>query len=427
MPDIEQQIPSDQPILELSEFQRLNPYSEISIEDHKYVISKPWDDETLDLVVDPNNTDLKAVLNSVLLPPKFYAIWHTDTKTFEIIWGPVNNGSPFVDRKFEFVFDGSVYDCGFSDASDQLTAIREAYRPVASDQEFRSPHRLLKRTQGFFNQVDKRDPEAAADLLSRYRIQSFFVHDIEYDEDYLIRFVKAFNVFTQYFDRRLPMIEIDYPDSPNQKIVFDPTPAGDFPTRIVAHDVDEAMYPIWLESIKSPDPIQQFLHSFQVIEYASFYYLREETDDAVRRVISSPSIHQDLRIAVERIQDILAEDKTEPAQKLQKVVAKYVDPANVWSTIMPVREHFEKKHVFAGGYVQDPIIDPNTTEDIFEKIWRTPLIPDSLRKMRNALSHARERREALVISPAKENLPMIRVWSELAKAVALQIMIARQS
>jgi hypothetical protein len=78
----------------LAPFLARNPYSKISEirEDEEgnaplYVVERPWNDETLLIRLPEEQTsNIAACLNSLLLPPRFSALWHADTKDFEVIW-----------------------------------------------------------------------------------------------------------------------------------------------------------------------------------------------------------------------------------------------------------------------------------------------------------------------------------------------------
>ena len=79
--------------MEFAEFQAANTESTITEQDGKYIISKPWGDESFELIANPEDIDLKATLNQVYQPPRFYAVWHRDTNDFEIIYSPVRRES----------------------------------------------------------------------------------------------------------------------------------------------------------------------------------------------------------------------------------------------------------------------------------------------------------------------------------------------
>src|SRR4051795_663839 len=50
------------------------------------VIEKPWGDASVAFDVPEDPTALSAILNDLRLPSRFSAIWHQDTKDFEVIW-----------------------------------------------------------------------------------------------------------------------------------------------------------------------------------------------------------------------------------------------------------------------------------------------------------------------------------------------------
>ena len=411
-------------ILELVEFQSTNPEAEISVEDGSYIVSRPWDDPSIELVVDPADSSLKEDLNSLRLPPKFYAIWHTDTKDFEIIFRLVPGGSRYESRSFEFVFEENVYKCEFDVASCRLINLVNSYRPC--EDAISTEARNLRMIRSFNDAVQSADADRAEELTGEYTILSFYVRNVEFEEEMMVSLTQSFNLYTTFYDRAFPLVHIHHPDPTGEQVKVTTTPNGTFPERIVAHRVDDYMYSIWEESVKTHDAFQRFLHTYQIIEYASFYYLKEETNDAVRRIVSSPAIHEELDTSVGKILDILTDDRTAPEHKFQRVISKYVEPSIVWNMMEPVREYFQVDRKFDGGYVQKALIREGWELSDFALTWAS-VIPDTLRKMRNAVVHSREQREALVISPTRENEMWMDIWSELTSTIAMQIMIARHS
>jgi hypothetical protein len=50
------------------------------------VIQRPWGDRSMSLLVSEDDTPLITTLNNVYLPSRYSAIWHKDTKDFEVLW-----------------------------------------------------------------------------------------------------------------------------------------------------------------------------------------------------------------------------------------------------------------------------------------------------------------------------------------------------
>jgi len=90
----------------LNAFLTNNPYSDVEFMDKFLVVSKPWNDESLILVLSRRARKKSIeVLNSLILPPKFTAIYHTDTNTMEYIFDRIKENDPILSRQFIFNLD----------------------------------------------------------------------------------------------------------------------------------------------------------------------------------------------------------------------------------------------------------------------------------------------------------------------------------
>jgi hypothetical protein len=64
---------------------RLTTIDEIGPAEGCY-ITKPWGDASVAIDIPRDAAGLADALNKVVLPRRFSAIWHSDTKDFEVIW-----------------------------------------------------------------------------------------------------------------------------------------------------------------------------------------------------------------------------------------------------------------------------------------------------------------------------------------------------
>ena len=98
----------------LTVFLTKNPHSDIESIDKIHIISKPWNDDSLILLLLPKvKRKLIDTLNNLILPPRFTAIYHIDTNTMEYIYTRLKPDDPILSRQFVFTLDNKHYSCKF--------------------------------------------------------------------------------------------------------------------------------------------------------------------------------------------------------------------------------------------------------------------------------------------------------------------------
>ncbi len=65
-----------------------------------FAITEPWGDRSVEIFLPAQPDQLIAALNNVFLPERFTAIWHTDSKLFEIIFTVYEVQKGIADRSF---------------------------------------------------------------------------------------------------------------------------------------------------------------------------------------------------------------------------------------------------------------------------------------------------------------------------------------
>src|ERR1700733_869273 len=84
-------------------------------------IALPWNDATLEIQIPEDSTALEEALNNLILPERFSAIWHSDSKRLEIQYTAFplrGNQTDMEGRKFTFIFRDQKYECQFDKSSD---------------------------------------------------------------------------------------------------------------------------------------------------------------------------------------------------------------------------------------------------------------------------------------------------------------------
>jgi len=173
-----------------------------------------------------------------------------------------------------------------------------------------------------------------------------------------------------------------------------------------------------------PDANLRFLYNYQVLEYAAFFHLKRETVERVRRVLATPDMCSRPEATAQRMIDLMAvEANRQEEDKLVELLRDVVDPACAWDAIRTNIAFFSVPTVFDGGYKLDAFL-PNDQCDYeyFKQHW-LPKFPNQVRKLRNALVHARDSRGDGRLAPSADNAARIRFWIEPLQAVVADVLL----
>lgn len=403
----------------LKKFGLTNPESALTNDDGHVIIDNPWGDETISINVSAKATALMKALNSLRLPPRFSAIWHLDTKDIEFIYAPIHETSHERQRSFEFRWKGKVYVCEFSDSSNRLTLLVGGTRFVKPPSD--TNHRNVANLNRFLRITRKDNHDGT---ISTFKVTSFWVRNVELEEDELVSFARHLNFYMRHFDRHSPIIMIHGEPVVEKSDLPVRYPYGDFPKSIIGNDLDPFLLSLWESSVLSADPYRAFLYSYQIIEYAAFYYLKDEVDRAIKRILLSPDLPSTIDNSSRQILDTLVEERSSDESKFNSVVLQCVDPKKVWAQIEPRIQIFSKPTEFVGGISISPLVNADWNLKDWETSWH-PKLPDTLRKIRNAIVHAREQRQVRTLSPNAKNQHLLRPWVAIISELALQVILYR--
>jgi hypothetical protein len=402
-----------------SDFLAANPASAISSDsDSKPVISEPWGDSTFTLRLDRSIDELAAALNALYLPPRYSAIWHRDTKDLEILFFPVKADDTIRSRAFEFRLKGRVYKCEFGNASSRLLTIASQWQPVAPADE--TDYRNLA---SFARLVRRRQANAEDDSLSSLAPTSFWIKNVEWDETEILDLVRNLNFYMSYFHRGSPRILIHRQegDRNSKKPLLTRYPLGTFPTIIAGRGLNPYLLGLW-ESSVTADTSLRFLYSYQILEYAAFYFTQESVNQKLKMIIQSPNVAARTEDSVKQILDTVVESRMDDSAKFSAVLKQLVQPQCLWTEINEHLQYFSETQVFDGGFQVLPLIKTGWAAEDFCAAWH-PRVSETLRAIRNALVHSREARMSKVIAPNAPNLERLRPWTALVSVAAMEVML----
>lgn len=411
----------------LSLFSHRNPEARIEVRDGNLIVEKPWGDDSLVISVNATDKPLIDDLNFLRLPPRFTAIWHQDTNDLEVIFGPLRSDHPLRFRRFDFHFDGELYPCEFDDASKRLVNLANATIADGPPSDTDHRHMLLIRSfLRFLEREQEGTSEKDTDNTEQkppYILTSFWIRAVKIEEEELVNLARHLNFYMEYFDPTSPRILI-HPEPTAIAGVSQPRlPEFDsFPESITGRSLDPYLLGLWESAISAADTVRRFLYSYQILEYAAFYFLRDDLMTSVRRILGAPDVCTHIEQTSRRLLDLLAEQKMSDEQKITEVVRRSVELQKIWTVVDSWSEFFCSDQTFEGGFTVSALIRQGWTLEDFQASW-SPKLPDLLRQIRNALVHAREQRLTRSISPTASNRHLLRPYADLALAVANEVVL----
>lgn len=404
--------------LKLKEFLAANPEADIEVEGREPSIVRPWGEEAIEIPLSSEDEELFEALNAVRLPPRFTAIWHQDTREFEVIFTVLNWDSNLLDRKFEFRYRGQSYHCAFAECSQRLRAIARWARPTG--RVARSAFRNLQSFYRFEHMLDER-PEA--DYVINGRPTSFWIRGIDrYEDDGVGDLVRTLNFHMAYFDRTTPLILVhEEPAATNR--IHDPhrLQVTSFPETLTGSEIDQHLLILW-ESAREGDPVLRFIHYYQILEYAGFYHVKDKVRRDIERAIIAPdAVSRPDRVA-QQILDAIAADRRQDEAKINEMIEDCVDLHEMWDILNGSLADFSQEVVLDGGFILPALVNATADYEEFAQSWNRHFLPN-LHKVRNALVHARESRQSTTIAPTTANHSRLYPWLLPLSQTAARVML----
>lgn len=376
----------------LSPFLKSHTFSDV--EKHYDVnvrIARPWGDAGLELLIDAADEPVLDALNSVYLPPSLAAVWHKDSRDLEFFLEAVETDQGLESRKFKLDFRGRTYSCEFADSSERLLQIAEASRGLGETER--------RALAGYYMHRHHRK-EHPDTPTAKTCPRSFWIKDVEWNEQAVGDLVRHINYYSYYFDRQTPLLPEIWLTEEAAGLPKPPRyPRGEFPAEIGARMLDPYLLSLWRSSLEG-NPRLRFLYAFQAVEYAAFYFIKDEVYQAVRRLLMAPDVQARCDETAHKIMDVLVSDRVQDEDRIRTVIQKNVEPSDLWKEIQPLKRCFAKPVSFDGGFEVGAILEEACEVDDFRSMW-FPKIPNTLIQLRNALVHGRESRMGLVMAPTR--------------------------
>lgn len=391
---------------------------EIDIQEGKRLgIKKPWGEEAIVIYL-PDELDVLAdALNNLYLPDYFSAIWHKDSKDFEVIWTAYPLGGPFEEvktRKFLFQHQSVEHECEFGRSSDRLLLIAEHAAPVSLS---RTGHRnLFSFSQYVRQQKSKSEPDTPEPPLGEP--VSFWIRNVEWDDDRVLSLANHLNFYMTYYDSRSPAILVHPPKAepaePRTRYII-----GDFPERLDGRVIEDDLLNLWAAS-QVGDAGRRFVYCYRIIEYASHAYVDREARVQVLKLLSAAHALADTSGLADQVIAATLSSKAEEVQRVHMLLKGAVDFDLLWREIEKNRWAFTKEEQFDGGFTLPALLSAEATKSTF-KTNGLVAFANLARQIRNHLSHGRDRTTQTSITPTVANSHRLGPWASAMSVVAGEV------
>lgn len=417
---------------DLSAFLSRNPWSKIEeteiseVEGSLSSVVMPWGDDSLQIVIPSKEEErerLHTALNSVILPKRLSALYHWDERRLEVIWTALkiaSSSEELANREFAFCFMGRQHNCRFSDSTTSLLQIARCAVPVGqSDTNFRN---LIS-----FNRYASEDSEASRERLFG-RPRSFFIDNVDYDEERIVELCENLNFYMSYYDYATPRVlihdDIEVVTS-SSRLRYR---TGAFPSHIDATQIDENLLSFWSESFSGNEILQFMLH-FRIMEYASSSYAADNLRRRVLRAVSRPDVRANPgRIADEIVEFLNASDTKvqDDHSRFMNTIRENVSPEVLWAEIEKDKLAFSIDKECDGGFSLNALIEKSATLEQF-RVKGVENFARQIREIRNVLSHGKDFPREGVFRPTRRNLRLLRPWVSLMALASGEVVQGRVS
>ena len=384
-------------------------------------LNRPWGDNGLVFSLPEDLDHFADTLNNVLLPNRYTALWHKDTKCFEIIWTayPLRDESTDMKRReFSFALDSETYECKFDQSSDRLLSLARHAVPVAMSH---SGHRNLQSYQLYLRQTDNNEDDSPRGSSVGEPL-SFWISNVEWDEDKVLRLVRHLNFYLTYYDTLSPTIYIHSPPEEKPRVT-NRYRLGEFPSRIDAHEIEDDLLQLWMAA-KDGDAARRFIYYYRIVEYASHAHIDREARRSIWRLLSQPHARSNVGTLVDEVVSAALSKSTDDYQKMVNLLRDVVGIEALWEELARNKSAFVDGIEFDGGFRLGALLSESASLDTF-KANGMNLFVSHARGIRNHLSHGRDRATQAAITPTVENFRRLEPWTSAMLVLAGEVLMFR--
>ena len=244
-------------------------------------------------------------------------------------------------------------------------------------------------------------------------------HDGEIDGLNVEDLSRHINLLAHYYDRGTPLILIREAIPTDHGKGHKPIRMieGSFPDSLLMTRIDDIVLQL-LEVARTSNVRSAYLYYYQIFEYAGYYYIDEKARKSLRNALRDPALIACGEDKVSELFSIFTDLNHSDEAKMRKVIEDHCDPRVIWTEVSNDIDFYSKEQQFDGGFTLPALVSKDCTDETWKTMWM-PKTFDVLTKIRNALVHAREKRENKVILPTLGNnarlaryLPVIQRMAE---------------
>lgn len=406
----------DEVTARLAPYFEANPYSavETAKSGDGLEITTPWNDTSLVFSVGEGFEELAVVLNTVRLPERLSALWHSDEKRLEVIWTAFKlpkSQRELQDRSFTFSHKGIAHKCEFAKSSERLLVLARHAQPRTIS---RTNHRNMQSFTYFAQFPDEKDGAAG-------EARSFWIDNVEWVESDVLDLINHLNFHMTYFDGVSPTVlvhaAVNEPVTPKKTRYI----RGAFPSQIECLPLDENLLSFWAFA-DSGNPMLRFLLYYRILEYSAYHFMNDEVRDQLRKIVMSPDLRNDVSASIGSMMGVMGASKLSDSQRLRALARKAVDPSLLWRDLSANFDFFTKDTKFDGGFSVRAPIGKSDKEANFD-IAGVERVVDRFREIRNALSHGKDQESSGVIRPTPENVNLFGPWVHLIATAAGEVVL----
>ncbi len=393
------------------------------LEENRVHVKNLWNDDSFFLRF-KNDVDL-GFLDNLHFPEELMATYSLENGLLEVFAFPLEPDDEVVQRSFTFNFKGKPYSCYWANPTPEFEKIASAFRE--DKEESKTSYRNLRQFRDFYRKEDL--PEFITKYFEEKQPFNFFVKgDFRAIKNEIISFCRHLNFYMTYFDRETPAIQIFQKSYKKENFSLPCFSLFDtFPETINGVEIDDILLEIITVANNSTDNRLSFIFYYQILEYASYYFLKSDIQYKLNTLLKKPDISHN---AEEYSKTIIEEFKNhfkanDDKAKLDMLITEHIKLKDLKIELENNIEYFSKPIDFEGGFKLDPIMK-NEIEGINqlpENTIRT--IKENIVNIRNSLVHLRESRENKVILPTPKNDNLLTPYLYVLRRIAEKIIIER--
>lgn len=382
------------------------------------IISTPWGDSSLAILIPEDDEALLRELSAVLLPPRYSAIYHKETKRVEVIWTAYKlsaDQQEIVGREFALRLRGKTHKCAFGQSSEVLLEIARHWGMLMmSNTEFRNLRAFTGYLRAKAGMGGETEPYGEP--------ISFWIDDVEWDEESFLDLARHINFYLSYYDSESPVITIHSLASGDEINPRSRYVEGKFPAKIVSKPLRPTLL-VFYSAAFSGDAASNFLNLYRIIEFVSYGYRHEAAHKLIQSILNRPSALDDVDRSASELLMVLREMKLEREQDaILKLLQEVIQPDRLWMEVCQNMALFSKPTKFEGDLQIKALVSAKHTLDTF-KAHGVSDFARAITEIRNALAHARDSKTAKTILPTSRNFELLQPWLHLIAAAAAEVVL----